>query len=49
MASDLLFKKTYVFHFDLDDNRVNEILNNPNEYQRFKENLKDKLNLINLK
>jgi len=27
MASDLLFKKTYVFHFDLDDNRVNEILN----------------------
>jgi len=44
MASDLLFKKTYVFHFDLDDNRVNEILNNPNEYQRFKENLKDKLN-----
>ena len=43
MASDLLFKKTYVFHFDLDDNRVNEILNNPNEYQRFKENLKDKL------
>ena len=43
MANGLIFKKKYDFHFDLDNNRVNEIINNENEYERFKENLKEKL------
>ena len=43
MSNGLLLKKKYEFHFDLDDKRVNEILNNINEYEGFKENLKNKL------
>lgn len=43
MANGLIYKKKYEFHFDLDNNRVNEILNNKNELERFKENLKQKL------
>ena len=43
MDNCLLFKKKYDFHFDLDKNRLNEILNNENERERFKENLKEKL------
>lgn len=44
MTNGLLFKKKYEFEFDLDDNRVNEILFNPDEYEKFKEVLKEKLN-----
>ena len=44
MTNGLLFKKKYEFEFELDDNRVNEILFNPDEYEKFKEVLKEKLN-----
>jgi hypothetical protein len=43
MTNGLLYTKKYEFEFDLDDNRVNEILFMPKKFEEFKEMLKIKL------
>ena len=44
MTNGLLYKKKYDFEFDLDDNRINEIIFNEEKFDEFKESIKNKLN-----
>ena len=43
ISNGLIFKKKYDLHFEFGNKRNNELLNNKNEYEKFKNNLKLKL------
>ena len=43
ITNGMIYKKKYDLHFDFGPERNNELLNNKNEYEKFKDNLKEKI------